>query len=389
MRPQLVIITGFGSPTFHFIAGITGFGDLIYVQKKEHISLEYLRTLVRLKPSITFPVEITVDVGVHSFIVKLEDDGAHVLRSKVMQGPVPAPAPASHNLVYVPKQPKDKEPFNSLVVSYSGETVEHSSVLGQLTRSIASGSQGAALPSPADRKFAGKPRIPAMSREFSEKGDTLLPCSGNVTDGCSTAIDLPRDENSPIIFGSMHPSLVPRDCLSLDSRTFPVSQSMSRDEDSHRCSSHRGQDIDSIVSFHDLVPLDKYSHTPPSIKADLPRDTHTPDPPSDVDLTPQDHQHPDTIIPPNPKDASPRDDNFVASKLVPIIPTQDLLSSHDDLTQKPTDHGNLPTHLKPLPSSITIPDGYKWILFMETGPLSRALILINFMLLTLLHRTLH
>lgn len=210
-------------------------------------------------------MEITVDVGVHSFIVRLEDDGVHVLRSKVVQGLVPALAlaPTSHNLVYVPKQPKGKEPFNSLVVSHTGETVEHSSILGQLTRSIASGSQGTALSPPADRQFVGKPRILATSLEFSEKGDTLLPCSGNVTDGCSTAIDLPRDENSPIIFGSMHPSLVPPDCLSLDSRTFPVSQSVPRDEDSHRCSSHRDQDTDSIVSFPDLVPLDKHSHTPP------------------------------------------------------------------------------------------------------------------------------
>lgn len=58
--------------------------DLICVQKKEHITLEHLRSLVKLKSPVSFLLEITMDVGVRNFKVKLEDDGVPVLRSKVV-----------------------------------------------------------------------------------------------------------------------------------------------------------------------------------------------------------------------------------------------------------------------------------------------------------------
>lgn len=63
-------------------------GDLIFVQKREDISLEHLRVLVHLKAPVSFPLEIIVDVGISSFKVKLEDDGIPILRSKIVQGPV-------------------------------------------------------------------------------------------------------------------------------------------------------------------------------------------------------------------------------------------------------------------------------------------------------------
>lgn len=97
-------------------------------------------------------MEIAVNVGVRSFIVKLEDDGAHILHSKVVTGPTThnpsqnPPDPASRNMVYVPKQSKGKEPINSTFVdSLIGKTVEHSSGLGQQMRSVAYGSQGDAF----------------------------------------------------------------------------------------------------------------------------------------------------------------------------------------------------------------------------------------------------
>lgn len=83
-------------------------GELIYVQKEEEITLEHLRALVRLKSSTAFPIEMIVDVGVRSFKVKLEDDGVPVLRSKIIQGPVPvAPSPkkSSDSLSLVSSKP--------------------------------------------------------------------------------------------------------------------------------------------------------------------------------------------------------------------------------------------------------------------------------------------
>lgn len=66
-------------------------GDLIYMQKKEESSLEFLRVLARLKKPISFPMVIIVNVGVRSFKVLLEDSGIQVIRSKVVQGPVIQP----------------------------------------------------------------------------------------------------------------------------------------------------------------------------------------------------------------------------------------------------------------------------------------------------------
>lgn len=62
-------------------------GDLIYVLKREDISLEHLRALVHLKSPANFLMKIIVDVGVRRFKDRLEDDGIPVLRSKVVQGP--------------------------------------------------------------------------------------------------------------------------------------------------------------------------------------------------------------------------------------------------------------------------------------------------------------
>lgn len=67
-------------------------GDLISIQKREDVSLEHLRALVRLKAPTNFPFVIIVDVGVRSFKVSLEDDGTPVLRSKVVQKLISQPA---------------------------------------------------------------------------------------------------------------------------------------------------------------------------------------------------------------------------------------------------------------------------------------------------------
>lgn len=58
------------------------------MQKKENISLENLRALVRLKSQTVFLIEMIVDMGFRSFKVHLEDGGISVLRSKIVQGPV-------------------------------------------------------------------------------------------------------------------------------------------------------------------------------------------------------------------------------------------------------------------------------------------------------------
>lgn len=55
-------------------------GDLIYVQKREETSLQFLRVLAHLKKPIVFPMEVIVDVGFRSFKVLLEDDGIPILR---------------------------------------------------------------------------------------------------------------------------------------------------------------------------------------------------------------------------------------------------------------------------------------------------------------------
>lgn len=60
-------------------------GDLIYVQKREEASLQYLKVLALLKNAISFPMEIIIDIGVRSFNVLLEDSGIPILLSKVVQ----------------------------------------------------------------------------------------------------------------------------------------------------------------------------------------------------------------------------------------------------------------------------------------------------------------
>lgn len=60
--------------------------DLIFVQKREDVSLEHLRALVRLRSPTSFPLVIIEDVGVRSFKVRLEDHEVPILRSKVVQG---------------------------------------------------------------------------------------------------------------------------------------------------------------------------------------------------------------------------------------------------------------------------------------------------------------
>lgn len=53
--------------------------DLIYVQKCEDTSLQFLRVLACLKKPIVFTMEVIVDVGFKSFKVLLEDDGIPIL----------------------------------------------------------------------------------------------------------------------------------------------------------------------------------------------------------------------------------------------------------------------------------------------------------------------
>ncbi|KAH7657105.1 Zinc finger CCHC-type protein [Dioscorea alata] len=68
------------------VAVLKPLGDLIFVRKSEDVSLEHMKALVRLKSPIAFPLILTVDVGVRSFLVRLEDDGAPIIRSKIIQG---------------------------------------------------------------------------------------------------------------------------------------------------------------------------------------------------------------------------------------------------------------------------------------------------------------
>lgn len=71
----------------YIMAVLRPLGDLIYVQKREHISLQHLRAFTRLKSPIIFPMEVVVDVSVWSLKVLLEDYGVLVLRSKIVQAP--------------------------------------------------------------------------------------------------------------------------------------------------------------------------------------------------------------------------------------------------------------------------------------------------------------
>lgn len=121
-------------------------GDLIYVQRREDISLENLRALVRLKAPTAFPLDVIVDVGVRSFMVRLQDDDVPTLRSKFIQGPavittthpkVPPPPPTLpdtqpiRSVHQISREVKGKDPIPhvSSLNSY-GKIVEHSSDLG-------------------------------------------------------------------------------------------------------------------------------------------------------------------------------------------------------------------------------------------------------------------
>lgn len=75
-------------------------GDLIYVQKREDTSLQYLKVLALLKNAVSFPMEIIIDIGVRSFKVLLEDSGIPILLSKVIQ----ASAASSKSNLIAPAQ---------------------------------------------------------------------------------------------------------------------------------------------------------------------------------------------------------------------------------------------------------------------------------------------
>lgn len=68
-------------------------GDLIYVQKREESSLQYLRVLARLRKAISFLMEIIIEVGVRSLRVLLEDLGTQVIRSRIVQTRATNPNP--------------------------------------------------------------------------------------------------------------------------------------------------------------------------------------------------------------------------------------------------------------------------------------------------------
>lgn len=82
-----------------------------YVQKQEDISLEHMRVLVRLHSPMVFPLDMIVDVGVSSFKVSLQDDGIHVLHSKVVQGPKSQDLSLKAPIVVSTSQARNQFPF--------------------------------------------------------------------------------------------------------------------------------------------------------------------------------------------------------------------------------------------------------------------------------------
>lgn len=125
--------------------------DLIYVQKRENISLEHLRTLVRLKSTTVFPVDLIEDVGLRSFKVILYDDGVPTLRSKIIQRKITAsstqaknhpPEPHTYTLwssrstYQLSKELKGKDPqLQDHPPEPHGRTVECGSCLGYISGS--------------------------------------------------------------------------------------------------------------------------------------------------------------------------------------------------------------------------------------------------------------
>lgn len=299
-----------------------------------------------------------MDVGVRSFKVKLEDDGIDVLRSKVIQGSVihkssqTTPdntnslpfAPPSRSSLHSSKADRGKGILSqSLVDDNPDETVECSSGLGHSTRIDSCESLEAIPQPPSDQALAGITGSSSASREKPDDGDILLPCSGNMLAGCSSAVSLPRDGDSTILFGTMHSFLLPCDYISQDSSNIS-NQILSHDpliksRDVNSSNKHsRDQESDSIPPINsDQMSCDKHPSliiTPSSTMESLPRDTHISDHSSTDDLMPQDEQTSDLSHPSSLKNQLPRD------RLPPSTTLEPIKSCNSELVSEPIIPGN-------------------------------------------------
>ncbi|KAH7690318.1 Retroviral ribonuclease H protein [Dioscorea alata] len=209
-------------------------GDLIFVRKCEDTSLEHMKALVRLKSSTPFPIDMTVDVGVRSFNVRLEDDGAPIIRSKVIRGSVPSSNAQANSKNRVspstlPLQPQILTSVNPgrLTREEKGKAPLPSSRSAEPLGAAAASLSEPALPSKplslnsddqptpevgrsSDVPCTVAPRIPPISCARTGEGDALC-MHRNVIAERTTAVVMPRDQLSVNSLGSMPLSTLPRD----------------------------------------------------------------------------------------------------------------------------------------------------------------------------------
>ncbi|KAH7677199.1 Zinc finger CCHC-type protein [Dioscorea alata] len=386
------------------VAVLKPLGDLIFVRKCEDVSLEHMKALVRLKSPIAFPLTLTVDIGVRSFLVRLEDDGAPIIRSKIIHGAAAASNPQrSSNTSDSPsaiisqpqtiaagvphrlsREEKGKFPISHSRSAGASSVADHPlSEIGPVKTSVILNSDDQPLPEvgrSSDDQSAVLSRIPPISSVRTGEGDVLFMHSIDVSAERTTLVDLPRDQLSIDPIGTMHLSNVPRDSH-YDSLNY-----------SNLISSHTKADNLETLPCDEIIPDQQLIHSSndlsqprdmikpdssinPSIKRILSRDEHStinaPTDPthpisSQIGLTISDPTHANSpqLNPEIPKD------NLLASNNSPPSPgiklgskdTGNPLSSQSNSLEK----DDLPTHLRLLPPTIPIPEGYKWI-FIHGG----------------------
>ncbi|KAH7666770.1 Zinc finger CCHC-type protein [Dioscorea alata] len=381
------------------VAVLKPLGDLIFVRKCEDVSLEHMKALVRLNSPTSFPIDLTVDVGVRSFKVRLEDDGSHVIRSKIIHGPVAAsnslktspalpsqPPPASSgNPLRFTREEKGKAPLPSTrsVESSDFAVASHSDPVISRKAAI-SNSDDQPLDKvgrSSDDQRAVIPRIPPISGARIGEGDSLCMHSDDVSAERTTSVDLPRDQLAADSFGPLQLSSLPRDMDPDSSNNSNLISSRSEEINLEKL--HRDEAIPDQPYFPSsddpAMPRDSLRlETPikPSFNALLPRDgisnliaqaDHTQSVSTLSGSTMPNPLHAN-LIHPNSENCKniilASNINSLTSSGIKLSTTvnENSLSSQSNSLEK----DDLPTHLRLLPPTIPIPEGYKWI-FIHGG----------------------
>lgn len=187
------------------------------MQKREEISLKFLRVMARLKKPLAFPMQLIVDVGMRSFLVLLEDSGFPSLRSKISHANVipvkpvesleanmsshvgPAPPPPN-NRTSTKLHPDSKGKalaFASPSTDISGKHVELGSMLSQSVQCFPTEE----VVNAGDRQENSNLVVGDAS---PEGGNILCTLDPDVASTRSQAVDVPRDRNSCLPIVSLH-----------------------------------------------------------------------------------------------------------------------------------------------------------------------------------------